>query len=262
MNRIDERFKKLKGKTAFVSYLTAGDPSFEVSCELFINLAQNGVDILEVGIPFSDPLADGVVIQEASDRALSAGMNVRKVFDLIKAIRTQSEVPIVLFTYLNPVVQYGIEEFCKLAQQVGADGILFLDLPVEEAKSYKSILKKYSLHMIFLIAPTSTVERIQKISKLASGFIYYVSRTGVTGVRDQLAQGIQEKVQQIKSKIKLPVVVGFGISSPEHVRQVSAMADGFVVGSAFIRIIKENLDSQELIPKIQTFAKSLKQSVT
>ena len=256
MNRINKSFKNKNG-SLFVAYLTAGDPDYDTSKALYLELVRQGVDILEVGIPFSDPLADGAVIQEASDRSLKSGMTVKKALSLVSELRQKTKIPIVLFTYLNPVYQYGIEAFANDAKNAGVDGVLFLDLPPEEAKDIKKTLKKNKLHMIFLIAPTSNEERIKKIVKYASGFIYYVSRTGVTGMQNELSSDIEEKVKAIRSCTDVPIVVGFGISKPEHVGTIAQIADGYVVGSALVNQIKEYSDTDQLIHSMGEFASSL-----
>ena len=257
MNRIDHCFENKK-KNIFVGYLTAGDPDYDTSLKLFLQLVKDGVDILELGVPFSDPLADGAVIQAASDRALLSGMNVSKVISLVKDIRLKSEVPIVLFTYLNPVIQYGVEKFANDAKKAGVDGVLFLDLPPEEADEIKKTLSKNGIYMIFLIAPTSDTKRIAMISQKASGFVYYVSRTGVTGVQKKLDANIEKKVKEIKKIINVPIVVGFGISKIEHVKKISCICDGYVVGSALVSQIGKNISSKKLIKNMSKLVSQLK----
>ena len=258
-NRIDRRFAELKeeGKAAFVAYICAGDPTMERSLEVMHALDRAGADIIELGIPFSDPMADGIVNQMASHRALEAGGNTPGVLDLIRTFRETSETPIVLFTYLNPVYTYGFEQFHSDAAAAGADGILLLDLPPEEAARNAELTDAHDLKHICLIAPTTPPERIPELAAVGEGFIYYVSREGVTGAQQSLAEGIDQNVAAIKQHTEVPVVVGFGISSPEQAAAVAQSSDGVVVGSAIVRQVETHGTSQELPETIESFVKPL-----
>lgn len=242
MNRIDKKFKELNRK-AFIAYITAGDPALKVTEQLIPALEDSGVDILELGVPFSDPMADGLTIQRSSDRALKSGTTVKRILRLVERVRRKSDIPIVLFTYLNPVLRYSWKTF----ENSGIDGILILDLPAEESHREKGT----DLRMIQLLAPTSTDERIKLACKKASGFIYYVSRTGVTGIRESVERDVGPMVKKIKQFTELPVAVGFGISKPEHVLEVSRYADAVVIGSAIVDKIEKG------VSKVSRFVKEL-----
>ena len=258
-NRIDQCFSNLQesGKSAFVAYICAGDPTMERSLEIMHALDTAGADIIELGIPFSDPMADGIVNQMAAHRALEAGGNTKQVLDLIQNFRKSSETPIVLFTYLNPVYAYGFSAFHRDAAEAGADGILLLDLPPEEAAINQELAESNELKHIRLIAPTSPDERIPELAGSSEGFIYYVSREGVTGAQTSLAEGIEQNVAGIKEHSNVPVVVGFGISTPEQSAEVARSADGVVVGSAIVRIVEEFGDTDEVAVKVAEFVKPL-----
>ncbi|MCP5556575.1 MAG: tryptophan synthase subunit alpha [Verrucomicrobiaceae bacterium] len=262
-NRIDTRFAQLQaeGKRAFVAYVAAGDPDLERTVDVVLALERAGADIVELGLPFSDPLADGVVNQLAADRALRAGATTAGVLEMIRKLREQSQIPLVLFTYLNPVYTYGYEQFHHDAAAAGADGILVLDLPPEEASENPEIRPTAELRHIQLIAPTSPVERIKTIAGLAEGFVYYVSREGVTGAQTEVAGGIAEQVALIKSATKVPVCVGFGISSPEQAAAVAGMSDGVVVGSAIVKLVGKHGADADLPHRIEAFVKPLVQAV-
>ena len=238
-NRLDARFAHLRstGKRAFVAYICAGDPTLEATVDIVLALEAAGVDVVELGLPFSDPLADGVVNQLAADRAIRSGTTTPKVLEMIKVIRQRSQIPLVLFTYLNPVYTYGYARFHHDAAAAGADGILVLDLPADEAAQNPELKPTPELRHIRLIAPTTPHDRVPKIAADAEGFIYYVSREGVTGAQTSIATGIAEMVAHIQSTTPVPVCVGFGISTPEQAATVAAMADGVVVGSAIVKLI-------------------------
>ncbi|MFO7973676.1 MAG: tryptophan synthase subunit alpha [Candidatus Hydrogenedentota bacterium] len=259
MNRIEARFQELRtaGKKAFIPYITAGDPTLDRTAEFVIALEQAGADVIELGIPFSDPLADGVVNQEAAMRALRHNISLRDVIGMVKKVREQTEVPIVLFTYFNPVYAYGIERFGPDCQDAGVDGVLCVDLPPEEAKDYKACLDAQDIATIFLLAPTSTEKRIEAVSKQSRGFVYYVSRTGVTGEQAQVERDVGDMVAKIKSHTDKPVAVGFGISKPEHATEIARYADGVIVGSAIVRMIGKLGDSPETATKVAAFVESL-----
>lgn len=242
MKRISERFELLRrqGRKALVTYLTAGDPEPGITVELMHTLVRNGADLLEVGVPFSDPMADGPVIQAACERALSHHMNLRHVIDLVREFRqTDNRTPIVLMGYLNPIEAMGYEKFAHIAAQAGVDGVLTVDLPPEEAEVVLEPMQKQGLDPIFLLSPTSVDARIDLICRLAKGFVYYVSLKGVTGARTLDIDVVSERVKAIRSHTDLPVGVGFGIQDAETAGQVATVADAVVVGSAVIRLIEE-----------------------
>ncbi|MCB1106554.1 MAG: tryptophan synthase subunit alpha [Chlamydiia bacterium] len=247
MSRIEALFKK---KKPYIGYLTAGDGGMERTLEVAHALVQGGVDLLEVGIPFTDPIADGPVIQEAMERALKRGTTPQDVLDFVKKFREKSDVPIVLFSYFNPILQGG-EAFLKKGASVGVDGILVVDLTIEEGKDFQNQAKKEGLDTIFLVAPSTPKERIEKIAKHSSGFLYYVSRKGTTGVQNALPDDLEEKVKLIKTYTSLPVVVGFGISNSAMTKQILQIADGFVVGSYLVDAIGKGKTKEELITLTQ-----------
>lgn len=261
MTRIGKRFGALKkkGKTGFVAYITAGDPDLATTRRLVPELERRGVDILELGVPFSDPLADGPEIQAASQRALRHGVSMGDVLDLVADLRLESEIPIVLFTYFNPMHRFGLERLVDRAAEAGVDGILALDLPPEEADEYKGLMEKRGLDTIFLIAPTSREDRIRRIASFTSGFVYYVSRTGVTGERDSLEGTLGDRVAAIRRHTSQPVAVGFGISTPEQSREVAGYADAVVVGSAIVRRIAQRQTDPDLVAQIGAFVDELVQ---
>jgi tryptophan synthase alpha chain len=234
--RISRRFAELRerGELALVAYITAGDPSLDATLQFVLALADAGADVIELGVPFSDPLADGPTIQRASERALKAGTTLRGVIDLVRQIRESSQVPLVLFTYYNPVFQMGLETFARAAAEAGADGVLATDLTPEESEDYRRILGKHNLDTIFLAAPTSTDERLQKIAACSSGFLYVISRTGVTGAKDVLPEELPGLIRRVRRATQLPIAVGFGISQVEHVSVLGGLADAAVVGSALV----------------------------
>jgi len=252
MNRIDATFEKLREerKAAFIAYICAGDPDLEATRDLALRLDELGVDILELGIPFSDPMADGTVNQQAAERALRSGTNVRGVFATIREIRAQSQMPLVLYNYMNPVYAYGFHRFLADAAEAGADGLLLLDLPPEEQDSNRELHMEGPLHLIRLIAPTTPEDRLRTVAAQAQGFVYYVSREGVTGARDDLAENLRERVHHIRDAASVPVVVGFGISQPEQAAAVAEIADGVVVGSAIVKTIAEHGNSPDLCDRV------------
>lgn len=262
-NRIDAHFAHLRasGKRAFVAYVCAGDPTLDATIDIVLALERAGVDVVELGVPFSDPLADGVVNQMAADRALKAGASMAKVLEMIRQLRTRSQVPLVLFTYLNPVYTYGYERFHSDAAAAGADGVLVLDLPPDEVAENPELKPTPELRHIQLIAPTSPAERIASIAKTAEGFVYYVSRLGVTGAQVEVAGGIAEQVAIIKAATEVPVCVGFGVSNPEQAAQVASMADGVVVGSAIVKLIEQNGNSCDCAARVEAFVKPLVDAV-
>lgn len=260
MDRIAQAFARARQekRAAFVAYLCAGDPDFDTSLAACLAVINAGVDVLELGVPFSDPLADGLTNQLAAQRALEGGMSAAKVFELVRRIREKSEVPLVFYTYYNLVFSNGVENYVRTAQAAGVDGMLTLDLPPEEAGEVQEACRKHDLKTVFIVAPTTPAERLAKIGAAATGFLYYVSREGVTGVRDQVASNIPEAVAQIRQHTKLPVVVGFGISTPAQVKEVASSADGVVVGSALVNVIKDNLGQRgDLAARLQHRAAEL-----
>ena len=263
-NRIDDVFARLRssGKKAFVAYVCAGDPSLERTLEIVRVLAQCGVDIIELGLPFSDPLADGIVNQMAAGRALEAGCTTAGVLSLIRRIREESQIPLVLFTYLNPVYAYGFGRFHEDAAAAGADGVLLLDLPPDEDGLNAELTAPRGLRRIRLIAPTTPPDRMRTLAASSEGFIYYISREGVTGAQQTLASNIASLVAEIKSGgCGTPVCVGFGISTPEQARAVAQAADGVVVGSAIVRIIEQHGKSPDLAAKLTEFVRPLVEAV-
>ncbi|MFH0812184.1 MAG: tryptophan synthase subunit alpha [Pseudomonadota bacterium] len=260
MSRIREVFKELKSKNrkALITYITAGDPHLSVSKEIIWQLIENGADIIELGVPFSDPTADGPVIQAASQRALKTGTTLSEILGLVKEIRQFSQIPIILFGYYNPFFVFGPKEICQNAKEAGVDGLLVVDLPYEEADELKRYTDQMDLDFIFLLAPTSDENRIKMISRKARGFLYYISMTGVTGSPHSFDHYKEEDINRIKKYTDLPVAIGFGISTPEQADAMSKFADGVVVGSAIVRIIEENRNSQQLLKKVGEFTAQLR----
>jgi tryptophan synthase alpha chain len=260
-NRIDDAFSRLQasGKKAFVAYVCAGDPTLDRTVEVVRALEQSGVDIIELGLPFSDPLADGIVNQMAAGRALAAGATMGGVLDLVRRIRAESQIPLVLFTYLNPVYAWGFTKFHADAAAAGADGVLLLDLPPDEdGLNAELTTEGAALRRISLIAPTTPADRMREIAAKSEGFIYYISREGVTGVQQTLATNIAAQVAEIKAGgSTVPVCVGFGISTPEQARDVALAADGVVVGSAIVRIVEQHGHAPDLAEKLIAFVKPL-----
>jgi tryptophan synthase alpha chain len=249
MSRIQQAFARARGenRAAFVAYVCAGDPDFDTSLEVCRALLANGVDILELGVPFSDPLADGLTNQLAAQRALEGGMTAARVFELVKRIREFSQAPIVFYTYYNLVFANGVDAYVRAAKEAGVDGILTLDLPPEEGADMAKACTAHGVETVFIVAPTSPDERIAKIAQTATGFLYYVSREGVTGVRNEVAGNIPQAVARIRTHAKLPMVVGFGISTREQVAAIAAHADGVVVGSALVNCIRDHLGDRAKI---------------
>jgi len=240
MSRITKTFSNLKqeNRTGFIPFITAGDPDLQTTRELIVELAEAGATLVELGIPFTDPMADGPVIQRASERALRHRFGIEDVLQIVAAARVLTDVPIILFSYLNPLLQFGLERLAGEGKRAGIDGVLVTDLVPEEAVEFSSILKRNDLDMIFLIAPTSTDERLRLVSEHASGFIYAVSRTGITGAREQMSAEAEKLVRRMRRFSNLPVAVGFGISKPAHVADVWRYADAAVVGSAIVNEIE------------------------
>lgn len=261
MNRIDEKFHLLRQahRAGLVVYITAGDPSLARTAQLILALEQAGADLIELGIPFSDPLADGKTNQEAAERALRNGVTLNDVIHLVRKIRHRTQIPIVFFTYLNPVYRFGFARFAEEAAAAGVDGVLVLDMPPEEAPPLKRELDRSGVHTIFLAAPTSSDQRLRLIAANARGFIYYVSRTGVTGERDSIPDDLPAQIARIRQVSSLPIAVGFGVASPNHVRAIAAHAEAVVVGSAVVRRIAEGGDSDAMVHNVAAFVSSLAQ---
>lgn len=258
-NRIDDCFARLRSqkRKGFIPYICAGDPTLKRTVDLAFALEQAGADLLELGLPFSDPLADGIVNQLAAQRALTAGTTVRGVFDCVREIRRQSQIPIVLYSYLNPIFQFGADKFHSEAESSGVDGLLILDLPPEEDVD----LSPGNVVHIRLIAPTTPADRMKKIAKNAKGFLYYVSREGVTGARDSVSTSLPEKIAELRNVSDLPIAVGFGISNPEQARDVAQHADAVVVGSAIVDLIAKHGDKPEMVEKVGVFARDLAKAI-
>lgn len=260
MSTIGSAFAHIRegGRPGLVAYVTAGDPSLERTAEILESLGRNGADILEVGVPFSDPLADGPVIQRASERALASGTTLKRTLSMIGANRDRIAAPIVLFTYANPVLRMGEEAFVEAAGRAGVDGVLVLDLPVEEAGAFRARLLEARIDPIFLLSPTTSDERIRASAALGSGFLYVISRLGVTGMRDRLAGDVEPLVRRIRSQSALPLALGFGISTPEHVAAVGRWADAAVVGSALVNVIAEHGAASDVAERAGAYVRWLK----
>jgi tryptophan synthase alpha chain len=260
MTRIGRLFENLKrdGRKGLIAYITAGDPSPAHTPELVEALVRGGADLVELGVPFSDPVADGPMIQRAGERALKAGTSLHKVLEIAREIRRRSEVPLLLFTYLNPVIRYGLDRLAHDAAECGIDGCLLTDASVEEAEDYVGAMHKHGLDTVFLAAPTSTGRRLKLVAQYSTGFIYLVSRTGVTGERDSLSNAVTPLVRAMRAVTDLPLAVGFGVSRPEHVRELSAQVDAVVVGSALVRIIEEHAHSPNLPQELEAFVRQLR----
>jgi len=259
MNRIDQKFRTLKreNKKAFIAFITCGYPNLDITKRLVLEFAKIGVDIIELGVPFSDPMADGPIIQEASQRALEKGVNLNDILNLVKTVRKDIDIPLCLMTYYNPIFCFGEERFVKKAAADGIDGIIIPDLPPEEGNSFIRLANKFSLDTVFFLSPTSTPSRIKFVSRVSRGFIYYVSLTGVTGPRQNLPKDLINKLRVIKKFTDKPVCVGFGVSGPEQVKTIYKISDGVIVGSAIIKKIRENIDKPHLVRRVGKFVSNL-----
>jgi tryptophan synthase alpha chain len=260
VGRLAQTFEALRAARTpgLVTYVTAGDPDLPRTAAILRALARAGADVLEVGVPFSDPLADGPVIQRATERALASGTTLQRVLATVADVRADVDAPIVLFSYANPILRLGAERFGDEARRAGVDGVLVLDLPIEEADEFRGMLAARGIDTILLLSPTTTDARLRKAAALGSGFLYAISRLGVTGARDRLADGAREMVQRIRAVSHLPVALGFGISKPEHVREVGQWADAAVVGSALVAMIAEAGGADDLITRVEEYVRWLK----
>ncbi len=259
-SRIAPAFELIRARHApgLVTYVTGGDPDLERTGAIVKALDRAGADVIELGIPFSEPVADGPVIQRATERALAGGATARRVLDVVAAVRDGVRAPIVLFSYVNPILRMGLERFADRAAEAGVDGVLVLDLPVEEASGFRDALAARGLDMIFLLSPTTTDARLRQAVRLASGFLYGISRLGVTGVRSEVAEGAERLARRIRAETTLPLALGFGISRPEHVRRIGAWADAAVVGSGLVGVIAEAGASPDLVERVESYVRWLK----
>ena len=260
MTRIQRKFRDLKSdrQKAFIPYITAGDPDLRTTLRLILELERAGSDVIELGVPFSDPIADGPVIQRASERALRNGVNVRDCLELVRELRTQSEVPILLFSYFNPLLALGLEQLGDEFRRAGVDGVLVTDLVPEEAGPFIATMRAAEIDTVFLIAPTSPDERIKLVTECSTGFVYAVSRTGVTGARQTLSEAASGLVSRVRKFTDAPIAVGFGISTPEHVREVWSHADGAVVGSRIVSEIADHAGRPDLVSSVGALARHLR----
>ena len=260
MNRIDKKFKELKKRRdkALIVFIMAGDPTIGVTKKLIFELQENGADIIELGVPFSDPLADGPTIQRASERALKNKVNIDSVCSLVKSARLKTDIPIAFLTYYNLIHHYGLERFVRKAKSSGVDGVIIPDLPPEESQRLRGIAKKKDFSMVHLASPTSSKKRLKKIATASTGFIYYVSLTGTTGARRELPKEISSNLRKIKRITKKPVCVGFGISRREQIKAIWRASDGVIVGSAIIKVIEKNKGAKNLVKKVGRFVRGLK----
>jgi tryptophan synthase alpha chain len=264
MNRIDKTFKNLtnKGNKAFIPFITAGDPTLDITRSLILRLESAGADIIELGIPFSDPIADGPSIQKASLRALENNTSLKDIISMVSDLRKDTQVPIVLMGYYNPIYKYGVERFVVDAVKSGVDGIIVADLPPEEASELISSARKHELATIFLVAPTSTTERVKLIAETSTGYIYCVSTTGVTGAREKVSDTLEPMIELIKEHTDKPISVGFGVSTPDQAREVSKMADGVIIGSAIVNLIEKYNDNPEkMLVSVEEFASSIANAI-
>lgn len=264
MNRIDKKFKELRqqNRRAFMPYLCAGDPTPELTTKLLLTLEQAGADLIELGVPFSDPIADGPTIQRASERALKHRISLQQILEIVKTLRQQTEIPIALMSYYNPIFRMGEETFCQAAHAAGIDGVIIPDLPPEQADSLLKVAPQYNLATIFLVAPTSPPERMKSIAAVSTGFVYCVSLTGVTGARATLSDEVAPMIAKLRKHTDKPISVGFGVSTPEQAKQVAEVADGVIVGSAIINVIEENIeDEAKLLTAVKEFALDLANGV-
>lgn len=262
-NRIDDAFVKLSadGKRAFIPYIAAGDPTLDITAELVLAFDEAGCDIVELGIPFSDPIADGPSVQRATERALASGTTVEGILRTVEKIRAASDVPLAFMTYYNPIFYYGVSEFCVAAKQAGVDGVIVPDLAVEEADELLPPAREQGISTIFLVAPTSTEERMDRIAELSRGFIYAVSLMGVTGARSAMSEDLPPLMVRVRARTDKPVCGGFGINDPAHARAVAEISDGAIVGSAIVNTIEAHVGQGDLVPATQAFVRGFVDAV-
>lgn len=263
MNRLDATFQRLKGKgeKALIAYIMAGDPSLQDTEQLVLGLERSGADVIELGVPFSDPIADGPVIQQAAERALRSGTSLRRILTMVAGLRRQTQIPVVLMTYYNTIHAYGEQGFCRDAAQAGVDGLILPDMPLEESGPLKDRAEEAGLDLIFLLAPTSTPARRAAVAKASKGFIYYVSLTGITGAKLTDLGNVEDNVKRIRKVTRVPISVGFGVATPEDAARIAAVADGVIVGSAIIKQIAAHQQDPSLVTTVGTFVSSLKQAM-
>ncbi|MBO8233482.1 tryptophan synthase subunit alpha [Prochlorococcus marinus XMU1419] len=260
LSKVDEKFYNLKSnnKLALMPFIMAGDPNVEITSEILLKLQDNGADLIELGIPYSDPLADGPTIQLSASRALKAGTTPRKVITLLDSLKGKLNIPIVLFSYLNPLLCFGFEEFCEMASNAGVSGLIIPDLPLEEAYKFSNVVRTYSMDLILLVAPTTPFERMEKISNYSKGFTYLVSVTGVTGERNKMENRVENLINKLKQINNNPIAVGFGISTPEHINKVREWgADGVIIGSAFVKRISSSSE-KDVVDQVGKFCKDMR----
>ena len=259
MNKIERKFQELKNqkRKAFIAFITAGDPDLKTTAELVLSLEKSGVDIIELGIPFSDPLADGPTIQASYLRALNKGITVKKILEAVEGIRRHTSMPIALMSSYNPILRFGEEKFIKACARAGVDGLIIPDLPPEEAGNLRQLAKKHDVATIFFVAPTSRDKRIKANTKASSGFIYYVSLTGITGTQKAVAQAVVKQIRHIKRFTSKPVCAGFGISTPQQVTDIGDAADGVIVGSAIVKSIEAHKGNRDLVASVSRYVATL-----
>ena len=260
LSKVDVKFYELKKnkKLALMPFIMAGDPNIEITSKILLKLQENGADLIELGVPYSDPLADGPVIQEAASRALKSGTTSRKVITLIESLRGKLNIPVILFSYLNPLLCFGFEQFCEMASKAGVSGLIIPDLPLEEAYKFSKIISDHSMDLILLVAPTTPLERMKQISNHTKGFTYLVSVTGVTGERNKMENRVENLIAKLKEVNPNPIAVGFGISTPEHVYKVREWgADGVIIGSAFVKRIS-NSSKKDVVENVGKFCKDMR----
>ena len=260
MSRIDDTFVRLRaeGRTGLVTYVTAGDPNLTQTAEILLTLDRSGADLLEVGVPFSDPLADGPVIQRATERALAGGTTLAGVLEMLAGVRPHIRAPIVIFSYANPILRMGLGAFARWAQEVGVDGVLTLDVPPEEAEEWRTAFDRMGIDTIFLLSPTTADDRIRRAAAIGSGFLYGISRLGVTGARDTVADSASELAARVRQATSRPLALGFGVSRPEHVRAIGQYADAAVVGSALVNVIAEHGSEPGLLDEVERYIRWLR----
>jgi tryptophan synthase alpha chain len=260
VSRTDETFRALRaaGRTGLVTYVTAGDPTLQLTADLLHRIDRAGADVLEVGVPFSDPLADGPVIQRATERALASGATLAGVLDMLQGIRGQIRAPIILFSYANPILRLGLMPFVERARAAGVDGVLTLDLPPEEAEDFRAALSGAGIDTIFLLSPTTTAERIRRAAALGGGFLYGISRLGVTGIRESVAESARDLARRVRAETGMPLALGFGLSQPDHIRTIGQWADAAVVGSALVKVVAEHGQSPRLLDEVERYVRWLR----